>query len=119
MPKLVALTVYMTAQYVERSNTYIRNQRHENRKSFKTGDPANSGLSKMQLFLGQSTSTSGIIDTNELEKVREALLPLFQKTGPKPSYTVDEHWWGDTATVRVSDLQITDLGGNCGMDPAA
>jgi hypothetical protein len=94
---------YMAAQHVERPNTYIRYQRHENRKSFKTGEPANSGLSKMQLFLRQSTYTSGDIDINELEKVREALLPLFQKTGPKPSYAVDEHWCGgDTVTVRVT-----------------
>jgi hypothetical protein len=42
----------------------------------------------MQLFLGQSIYTSGVIDTNELEKVREALLPLFQKAGPESSYTV-------------------------------
>jgi hypothetical protein len=42
----------------------------------------------MQLLIGQSIYTSGVIDTNELEKVREPLLPLFQKTGPEPCYTV-------------------------------
>ena len=32
----------------------IRDQDHENRKSFRTGDPANSGLSKTQLKISQS-----------------------------------------------------------------
>jgi hypothetical protein len=32
----------------------VRVQDHENRKSFRTGDPANSGLSKTQLKISQS-----------------------------------------------------------------
>lgn len=33
---------------------------HEKRKSFRTGDPANSGLSKMQLRIGQSILASAV-----------------------------------------------------------
>jgi len=66
-------------------NTTSKPRDHEKRKSFKTGDPANSGFSKTQLLI-VSRYALALLSINTLEKVRESLFPLFQKTGPKASY---------------------------------
>jgi hypothetical protein len=41
---------------------HTQTQDHEKRKSFKTGEPANSGFSKTQLLIGQPIYASFVID---------------------------------------------------------
>jgi hypothetical protein len=64
------------------------------------------------------------VDDNELQKVRKALLPLLQKSRSEPSYpttvSIGPSGIGQMGWAAVAcDLHITDLGGNCGMEPTA
>lgn len=56
----------------------------ENRNSFSTGEPANSGFKRMQLKIKlDGISQAGCRDDDALEKVRQASMAAVEESWPK------------------------------------
>jgi hypothetical protein len=77
----------MTEQHRERPYIYKRRS-YENKKSLSTGEPANSGLSNMQLKIDmRSVAFDSAGNGGLLQKVRQAHSASFQKPRAKASYS--------------------------------